>query len=196
MGESDSKKAGSGPSQGSVDAALISSNSMGNSLKELFDEEDKEITYNNDLVLSALAYMDDVGRVSMDREKTQYGIDRMEELLNRKGLEFNQSKSNFLIIGSKKEQRRLQKEIEETPLKLCKENMKQVKNLKILGDFISSELSESVHQTILKRIGVATISIYEIRAVVEDRRARCIGGINVGLNIFISSITPMIFFNS
>ena len=74
--------------------------------------------------------------------------------------------------------------------------MKQVKSLKILGDFLFSELSESVHQTILKRIGVATISIYEIRAVVEDRRAKCIGGINVGLNIFNSSIIPMIFFNS
>ena len=40
------------------------------------------------------------------------------------------------------------------------------------------------------------MSIYEVRAIVEDRRSKCVGGINVGLNIFCSSIIPMIFYNS
>ena len=100
------------------------------------------------------------------------------------------------MIGSKKEVRRLQKELDNDPLKLCKRNMKQVKLLKYLGDFLHSELSEAVHQTVLKRVNVATMTIYEIRAVVEDRRAKCLGGINVGISIFTSSVIPMIFYNS
>ena len=43
--------------------------------------------------------MDDIGRLSTDRETTQYGNDKLEEMVSSKGLEFNMSKSNFLIIG-------------------------------------------------------------------------------------------------
>ena len=128
-------------------------------------------------------------------DNTQYANDKLEEMMNRKGLEFNTDKSNFLIIGSKKEQNRIQKSIDENPLTLCNEEMKQVKALKYLGDFLMADLAASVHETVQKRISIATLTIYEIRAVVEDRRAKCIGGVNIGINIFLSSVIPMVLFN-
>ena len=184
LGMTETKEAGTGPSQGSVDAALISANSIGNGVKEALNEEDKELKYNESLVLSGLSFMDDIGRMSEDRDKAQYGNDRIEDMINRKGLEFNLDKSNFLLIGNKRELKRMQKELDANPLKLCSVDMKQVKVLKYLGDFLTSDLAESVHETVLKRVNIATLSIYEIRGVIEDRRARCIGGDNVGLNIF------------
>ena len=168
LGESDSKEAGSGPSQGNVDAALISANSIGNGVKEMFKTAEKELRYANEVVVSALVFMDDIGKISVNREMAQDANDKIEEMINRKGLELNVDKSNFLIIGNKKEQKRIQKEIDKIPLRLCQKNMKQVKVLKYLGEFLTSDLSESVHQTVVKRVGVATLSIYEVRAVVED----------------------------
>ena len=117
-------------------------------------------------------------------------------MINKKSLELNIDQSNFLIMGRNKVRNRIQEELDDNPLQLCSVNMKQVKALKYLGDFLTNDLSDSVHQTVIKRIAIATISIYEIRGIVEDRRAMCLGGINVGLNIFISSIIPMVFFNS
>ena len=43
LGMTETKEAGTGPSQGSVDAALISANSIGNGVKEALNEEDKEL---------------------------------------------------------------------------------------------------------------------------------------------------------
>ena len=65
-----------------------------------------------------------------------------------------------------------------------------------MGEFFSNSLSDSVHQTVLKRNGIAKQSIYEIRAVVEDTRANKIGAMNVALEIWDKSILPMLFFNS
>ena len=46
--------------------------------------------------------MDDLGRLSEDRDSTQYANDKLEHLMNEKGLEFNFDKSNYIIINSKK----------------------------------------------------------------------------------------------
>ena len=107
-------------------------------MEDTLDDEEKYIKYCNDIVISALTYMDDIGRLAESKEDSQYANNKLEEMVNRKGLEFNIDKSNFVIIGSKKEVKRLQKDLEDEPLKLCNENIKQVKLLKYLVEFISS----------------------------------------------------------
>ena len=74
--------------------------------------------------------------------------------------------------------------------------MKVAKDIKYLGDYLSNDLSESVHITVVKRLGLAKHSAYEIRAVIEDSRANKLGGINIGLKIFESSILSFLFHNS
>ena len=73
--------------------------------------------------------------------------------------------------------------------------MKETKALKYLGDFISVDASESVHQTVLKRIPIAKQAIHEIRMIVEDVRADKIGGINVAFTIWEASVLPMLLYN-
>ena len=140
LGMTELKEAGAGPSQGNVDTALVSANSMGNSVRETFKEEEEEMKYGNDVVISALAFLDDIAKMSETRVKAQEANNKVEEMMNRKGLELNIGKSNFLLVGNKKEQKRMQKEIDDNPLKLCKKDMKQVKGVKYLKDFILSDL--------------------------------------------------------
>ena len=74
--------------------------------------------------------------------------------------------------------------------------MPEVKVLKYLGEFLSFSSEESVHQTVLNRVKVATQSIYEIRAVVEDFRAQHLGGINVAYDIWETAVIGMVLYNS
>ena len=196
VGITDTKNTGPILSQGSVEAAILSSNNIGNGMKETFTDKDKEVEYLDNIKLAPLSFLDDLARLSTDRDATQYGNDKVEDLLNRKGLELNLDKSNFLIMGSKKSRKKIQNQVDQNPLTLNNQNMKQVKTLKYLGDFISTNLSESVHDTVMKRIPVAKMAIYEIRAVIEDRRAKSLGGINVGLMIWESMVIPMLYYNS
>ena len=61
--------------------------------------------------------------------------------------------------------------------------MKEITSLKYLGDSLRQSLEESVHQTVLQRIGLAKHSIYEIGAIVEDARATKLGGINIAYSL-------------
>ena len=74
--------------------------------------------------------------------------------------------------------------------------MQEVKVQKYLGEFLSNSLSESAHQTVMKRVNIARMSIYEIRAIVEDTRADRIGSMNVAFEIWEKSILPMLFLNA
>ena len=74
--------------------------------------------------------------------------------------------------------------------------MKEVKAIKYLGDWVSVDLKESVHQTVLKRISVAKYPIYELRAIVSDARAEALGGINIAFSIFDAAIISMLLHNA
>ena len=95
----------------------------------------------------------------------------MEDLLERKLLTLNLQKSSFLIMGNKKQRKEFQNQLANTPLMLYGEKMQEVKVLKYLGDFLSFDLGESIHQTVVKRLGMGKHAIYELRAIKENTRA-------------------------
>ena len=86
-------------------------------------------------------------------------------------------------MGSTKSTKIIKEDLKKNALKIYNEPMKEVKNLKYLGDVICSSPEESIHQTLIKRIGIAKKAIFEIRAVIEDRRSHQIGGFNLALDI-------------
>ena len=116
-------------------------------------------------------------------------------MLESKLLNINHDKSNFLIIGAKKARDKLKEEAERNPLKLGLHKLKEVEEIKFLGDYLCNSLGEAVHKTVMKRLGMAKQAIYEIRTVVEDKRARSIGGINLAFDLWSSSVIPMILYN-
>ena len=99
-------------------------------------------------------------------------------------------------MGNKKKRKLIESKLEKNPLTLNGIPLKEAKEIKYLGDYLSNDLSESAHTTVLKRLGLAKHSAYEIQAVIEDSRANKLGGINIGFKIFESSILSFLFHNS
>ena len=116
--------------------------------------------------------------------------------MGQKSLQINLEKSSYLIMGSKKMRKKMALELKESPLTLCNERMKEEKVIKYLGNSISFNLEDSVHQTVIRRVAVARQAVYEIRAVVEDTRAEKLGALNVAFSIWEKSIIPMLLHNS
>ena len=125
-----------------------------------FRDSDKEVVYHN-IKLNPQSFMDDILRPAENVRNAQYGNDKMEEMVKKKVLKFNLDKSNFVILGNKKSRKKLRDEEERNPLLLCGQKMKEVKSIKFLGDVITHNLEESVHETVQRRITVAKHTIAE-----------------------------------
>ena len=110
VGTSDSAEVKEIVSQGSPEAALISSANVSAGVDEAFANSDKEIKY-HDINLNPQSYMDDVIRMAENRNNAQYGNDKMEEMVKKKVLQFNLDKSNYMIVGSKKGREKLNHKI-------------------------------------------------------------------------------------
>ena len=102
VGMTESKEVDPLVSQESVEAALLSGNSIGKGIERTFTDETKEVKYTDELTLAPITYMDDIARLAEDKESAQYANDKLEDMLNSKGLSFNLDKSNFLSMGNKK----------------------------------------------------------------------------------------------
>ena len=116
--------------------------------------------------------------------------------MESKLLDLNSEKCCFLLAGSKKGKKKLQKEVDEKPLLLYDLPMKQVTAEKYLGIQLSGSVADSVAATVAKRITLASKMIYEVRAVVEDCRAQVAGGMLVGFQIWESCIPSMLLYGA
>ena len=146
--------------------------------------------------MSAQIFMDDVFRMGENVESTQYANNVMEELVGKKSLKLNFDKSSYVIMGNKKSKRIMSSQLKKTPLILNNKEMQEEKMIKYLGDFLASNLEESVHNTVVKRASIARHSIYEIRSVVEDTRADRAGALNIAFDLWEQGLLGMILYNS
>ena len=134
------QSADTGPSvaQGSVDGPPISSTSIGNEVSDTFACKggDYEVEYNS-IRLSSLIFMDDIFRMAASTFSAQFANNLMEEIIGKKGLEFNLDKCMYIVMGNKKARKSLKAQLEKSPLTLCNKKMKEVKVLKYLGENLS-----------------------------------------------------------
>ena len=155
---------------------MCSSVSLDNGISDTFVSRDGKIN-NLGLILRPVRFMDDILRMAENVVSSQNAIKLFKELVGKKSLELNLDKSNFMIIGNKKSSKKLMKQVKKTPITLCGDRMKEVKVTKYLGDYLAPSLEKSVHETVLRRKGLANHAIYEIRTIIEDSRAKTIGGL-------------------
>ena len=88
-------------------------------------------------------------------------------------------------------------DFKETPLKLCGADMVYEEQAKYLGDQLSGlGLPHSVLATIMKRRGLVTRTVFEIRTVIDDYRSQVAGGLTAGLDIWEMAVLPMLMNNS
>ena len=105
-------------------------------------------------------------------------------------LDFNLDKSVCLVIGDKKARNKILDELKVHPLKLNGKTMKTVDSEKYLGQILSANIPDSIHETVKRRVGVANHSVFEIRAVVDDARAEAVGRLSVGFTIWETAVIP------
>ena len=65
-----------------------------------------------------------------------------------------------------------------------------------MGDILHINLSSSVEETVKKRIGIASMSTFDIRAVVDDRRSNAIGALSIAFEIYEMALIPSLLNNA
>ena len=109
----------------------------------------------------------------------------MEKAIESKLLDFNVDKSVVMVIGESKAKQQLMKELSESKIELCGQQINVVKTEKWLGDYLDSNGNNySVITTIKKRYPLAMSSIMDIVNVIQDIRANVLGGLIIGIQMF------------
>ena len=120
----------------------------------------------------------------------QYANHLMEEIIVKKGLEFNLDKCMYIVMGNKKTRKSLKSQLDNAPLTLCNTRIKEVNVLKYLGDHLSYNLEQSVHQTVMKRVAIAKHAVFEMRTVMEDTRSGIMESVNMAFMIWETAVMP------
>ena len=114
-----------------------------------------------------------------------------------KRLTLNQEKSICLVWGIKQQKKRIKEELEEKPLMCGSVMISMVKYDKWLGDILHCDgLAESVLETIKQREGKVKGAALEIVDIVDDWRARVVGGLQSGLFFWESCCKPSLLYNA
>ena len=153
-----------------------------------------EVVMYDDIVCHQFLWQDDVLSLSNSIKSAQETNNKMERLMESKCLDLHPLKSCFLIYGNTKSRRKLQQRIDKEPILLYGKKMKQVSVEKYLGCQLGATAATSVSATVSKRMGVVTRAIYDARAVVEDSRAKAVGGIVVMFNIWELAICSTLYY--
>ena len=146
--------------------------------------------------LQPMAYQDDIMRASKSIEDARAGVTKLEAMAESKNLNYNVNKSCLIIMGPKKKTKNIEKELEDNPILLSGVPMKVKSKEKYLGEILCSGLAESIDATVDKRKGQALLAINEIASIVNDTRAKTIGGIEVATEIWDLAILPYLLNSS
>ena len=196
VGDSEEEDTGEGLGQGTNEGALISASSIDYTVNQQFENSPYEISY-GEAALQPMLFQDDLSRMSLTPENAQMGNILMEAVMESKLLDFNLDKSCYMVVGSDRARKAMQPSLERNPQTLCGRNMKPVNQEKYLGDQLcSAGLAASVLATINKRAGRANSAIYEIKAIIEDCRINCVGGLSSGLHVWEIAVIPFLINNS
>ena len=187
---------GENVTQGSVGGGLISSINLDIPVSTAFENSENEMFY-GEIKLNPLIYQDDLSRVADSVTNAQAGIDKIEACTESKLLDLHDEKSCFLIFGKGKQLVSLKENLEQTPLTLYGKKMTQKVKEKYLGDYFHCEgLAASARATVDARAVTLRAGAVEVRAIIEDCRSRCLGGLDVGLEMFEIAYIPALMNNS
>ena len=189
-------KTGENVTQGSVGGGLISSINLAIPVATFFEHSEHELYY-GDVWMNPCIYQDDLARVADSVSSAQAGIDKIEACMETKLLDLHDEKSCFIIFGKGKQLEEMKTNLNQTPLKLYGKKMVQKVKEKYLGDYFHCDgLAASARATVEARAVALRSGAVEVRAIVEDCRSRCLGGLDVGLEMFEIAYIPALMNNS
>ena len=196
VGVTDECKIGESVGQGTLEGAIISAVNLDNGVKNFFSNSDDEMNYLG-MKLGPLLFQDDVGRLANSISSVQSGNCRMEAMAESKLLDYNLSKSCFMVFSDTKKLADIEADLNLNPIILCGKPMERVKEAKYLGDWLNClGLDASVQLTVNKRKSHVLRSAQDIRKIVDDHRCNALGGLVVGLDIWEMAVMPMLIYNA
>ena len=196
MGLTECFKTGENVTQGSVGGGLISSLNLAVPIERYFKNSEDEVSY-GDIAMNPIIYQDDLSRVATSVASAQAGIDRIEECMETKMLDLHKDKSCFIVFGKGKCLENMNSELKKNPLTLYGKPMVRKCKEKYLGDFLhEGGLAASARATVEARSMALRTGATEVRAIIEDCRSRCLGGLDVGLEIYELAYIPALMNNA
>ena len=157
-------------SQGSLYSTILSTASLDGGVNDGFKDSTMEPSYGS-IRLQPIILQDDIARLSNGITEAQAGNTFISTVIERKLLDFNILKSNFMVIGSEEIKREVVHDLEEKPLTLSGEKQKRVTEYTYLGTTIHEDGTSALAlATLRKRYGRAKQMVFEIKSVIEDCR--------------------------
>ena len=181
---------------GTMGGALASQASLDNGINGQFHGSQEELQYGS-VPLSPLIFQEDLLEGSHGVLEARAANIKVNRVMLEKRLTLNRDKSVCLVWGNKVHKEKVKKELEEKLLMCGDVNIKVVKCDKWLGDYLHSDgLAESVTETIRQREGMVKGAALEIAELVDDWRARTVGGFTTGLSLWESCYIPSLLYNA
>ena len=175
---------------------MISSINLDIPIRTFFHESEHEVQY-GDIEMGPIIYQDDLARLASSVVHAQAGIDKVEICMETKMLDLHDEKSCFLVVGKGKKLDIVKNELKASPLTLYGQPMKQKTQEKYLGDILHCDgLAASVKATVETRAASLKSGATEVRAIIEDCRSNCFGGLGVGLDIYELAYIPALLNNA
>ena len=124
--------------QGSGGAALASGLDLALGLKRYFSSSLDEISYGK-VISQPQAYQDDILRIAEDIKSTRAGNAKLAKMTVEKGLQAHETKTTFVIVGTKKYRGEMEKEASKCPVMFGKMTCQPSGSEVYLGETIHSQ---------------------------------------------------------
>ena len=196
VGNTEKAEIGTVIGQGTIGGAIASQGSLDDGIRDQFQGSQEEIQHGS-VEMGPLIFQDDLLETSPGVIEARAANIRVATVMHQKRLTLNEDKSVCLVWGTDKQKQKIKEELEERPLMCGQVLIKMVKFDKWLGDYLHNEgLAESVLETVKQREGKVKGAALEIADIVEDWRARTVGGFVSGLFLWESCCIPSLLYNA
>ena len=197
-GMSDEGEAGETVGQGSGGAALVSQLKVDRGINDYFEGSGDE-EYYGAVRLQPLSWQDDVVGLGGEVRLVQAGLNRLNYFVEESQLEIHpdRSKSSYMIFGSKKYKKEVEKETLENPLQVGEVKLERNESMTYLGEVLHQDgLAASVDSTVEGRAAKVRGAVFEIKSLCEDFRMQICGGMVGAIQLYESGIVPKLLANA
>merc|ERR1719509_542175 len=183
--------------QGTMGGALISQAVLDTGVSEHFTPGGEDEVEYGEVPLQPMLFQDDLIHGANTVEQARRANKKVDKVMREKGLALNKSKTNYILMGSRRQVKEARREMEERPL-TCGDFVTKEKHVeKWLGQQLSSKgLADSVVETIAAREGKIKGAALEVLDIVNDWRARAAGGLEVAIMLWESCCIPSLLYGA
>ena len=184
-------EAGALVGQGTIAGALVSQAVLDDGISGVFAPGGQDELNYGSVPVSPLIFQDDIIHGAGGIKEAHLANSKMDIVVKSLNLRLNQDKTVCLVMGSTKQKAKVKRELEAKPL-MCGNFEIQLKaQFKWLGQILSSGgLSDSVSCTVAAREGKIRGACIEITNIVNDWRAKLVGGFETALLLWEICCVP------